>query len=147
MSDRLTHDAFNKTKLHKMKKQKIFLMINLLYFAASTQAQKVSVYTKSLNMTNGTDTIALLPRDQLPYSFFKLGKVRTYEDSACTSYLLNIVFYKEGKGRTWSTNHYQWRDTIVQTLISIKPDSLMFLKNVHANKKTYTAQFFIKVIY
>ena len=125
----------------------IILLVSLFISTVVAHAQKTAVFTKSLNMTNGTDTIALLPHDQLPYSFLKTGKVCTYEDSACKSYLLNVVYYKDGKGRTWSTNHYQWRDTIVQTLLSVKPDSLMFLKNVHANKKTYTAQFFIKVIY
>jgi hypothetical protein len=123
------------------------LLICLLSLLVSAQAQHKSAYTTHLKMTNGIDTVTLLPHDQLPYSFFKTGYVRSYEDSLCKRYFLNIIFYKKGKGSFATTNHYQWSDTIVQTLIRVKPDSLMFLKNIHANEKAYPSQFFIKLVY
>ncbi len=98
-------------------------------------------------MTNGIDTVVLLPNDMLPYSFFKTEIVRSLEDSLCNSYALIIDYYKNGKKQSVVTNHFQWSATIVQTLINAKPDSLTLSKSVYTKDKNYFGQSHIKLLY
>ncbi len=130
-----------------MKKQQILLLISLLGILVSAQAQKASANPKSMKMSNGIDTVVLFQNDKLPYSFFNTGKVRSFEDPLCTSYVLLIEYYKNGNKQFVVTNHFLWSDSIIQTLYQTKPDSLILNKSVYIKDKHNFGQFHIKLVY